>query len=365
MARTGCMRTIKRVALVTQTFPPKMGGMEAVMASLAKHFAENGSEVAVFPNKPAPDEKFYNSYLLPSPKLIRHLFKKLLIRLKANHKDLVICDSWKSVKAVPAKFKNIVVLAHGQEYLNTSKRKLEIETALIRAKAIVCSSHATMKLVEAITQIHRDKSFVVYPTYMLEGPTSIQSKESPVDTLKLLSISRLEKRKGIQNAMRAIARLKHEGLMFEWDICGTGPAQKELQDLCHELNLEENIRFPGRVSDKEKQLLLSQADLFVMPSYQEGNSLEGFGISYIEAAAFGVPSVGGEAGGANEAVNAPECGWCCDGATVEEIYKALKDSCFDKKERNRRGSNAFTRFNKEMSGNIVFNKLFEICRVMQ
>ena len=365
MARTGCMTTIKRVALVTQTFPPKMGGMEAVMASLAKHFAENGSEVAVFPNKPAPEEQFYKSYLLPSPKLIRHIFKKLLISLKANPQDLVICDSWKSVKAVPATFKNIVMLAHGQEYLNTSKRKFEIETALIRAKAIVCSSHATMKLVEEFTPIHRDKSYVVYPTYMLEKPTGIQLKESPVDTLKLLSISRLEKRKGIQNAMRAISQLKDEGLMFEWDICGTGPAQKELHDLCHELNLEENIRFPGRVSDKEKQVLLSQADLFVMPSYQEGNSLEGFGISYIEAAAFGVPSVGGEAGGANEAVNAPECGWCCDGASVDEIYKALKDSCFDKEERSKRGSKALMRFNKEMSSKIVFNKLFEICRVIQ
>ena len=311
------MTTIKRVALVTQTFPPKMGGMEAVMASLAKHFAENGSEVAIFPNKPAPEEQFYKSYLLPSPKLVRHLFKKLLISLKANPQDLVICDSWKSVKAVPAKFKNIVVLAHGQEYLNTSKRKLEIETALMKARAIVCSSHATMKLVEALTPIHRDKSHVVYPTYMLEEPSSIELKKSPANTLKLLSISRLEKRKGIQNAMKAIVKLKDEGLMFEWDICGSGPAEKELHDLCKELKLEENIRFPGRVSDQEKQLLLSQADLFVMPSYQEGNSLEGFGISYVEAAAFGLPSVGGEAGGANEAVNAPECGWCCDGASID------------------------------------------------
>jgi phosphatidylinositol alpha-1,6-mannosyltransferase len=359
------MTTIKRVALVTQTFPPKMGGMEAVMTSLAKHFAETGSQVAVFPNKPAPEEKFYNSYLLPSPKLIRHFLKKLLINLKANPQDLVICDSWKSVKAVPAKFKNIVVLAHGQEYLNTSKRKIEIETALIRAKAIVCSSHATMKLVEGFTPIHRDKSYVVYPTYMLEEPSSIQLKESAVDTLKLLSISRLEKRKGIQNAMKAIAKLQHEGLIFEWDICGKGPAEKELHDLSKELKLEKNIRFPGRVSDKDKQLLLSQADLFVMPSYQEGNSLEGFGISYVEAAAFGVPSVGGQAGGANEAVNAPECGWCCDGASVDEIYNALKESCFNKRERSLRGSRALIRFNKEMRGKTVFNKLFEICRVIK
>ena len=359
------MTTIKRVALVTQTFPPKMGGMEAVMASLAKHFAKSGSEVAVFPNKPAPNEEFYKSYLLPSPKLIRHLLKKLLISWKANPKDLVICDSWKSVKAVPAEFKNIVVLAHGQEYLNTSKRKLEIEASLMRARLIVCSSHATMKLIEALTPIHRNKSYVIYPTYMLEEPERIELKESPDDTIKLLSISRLEKRKGIQNAMWAIAKLKHEGLKFEWDICGTGPAEDELHNLCKELELEENIRFPGRVSDQDKQLFLSHADLFVMPSYQEGNSLEGFGISYVEAAAYSVPSIGGEAGGANEAVNAPECGWCCDGASVKEIYKALKESCSNKQERSLRGSNAFIRFKKEMNGKIVFNKLFEICRVIQ
>ena len=78
---------------------------------------------------------------------------------------------------------------------------------------------------------------------------------------------------------------------IEWRIAGSGPDLEALQSHTRSLGL--TVKFLGRISESEKQAEFNQADLFLMPSYQEGNSLEGFGITYIEAAAFGVPSIGG------------------------------------------------------------------------
>ena len=65
------------------------------------------------------------------------------------------------------------------------------------------------------------------------------------------------------------------------------------------------------------------------PSVIHNKSVEGFGISYIEAAQYGVPSIGGKDGGASDAIIHEKTGIICDGNNLEEIYssidKLLKD----------------------------------------
>jgi len=61
----------------------------------------------------------------------------------------------------------------------------------------------------------------------------------------------------------------------------------------------------------------------VMPSIQAGKSVEGFGISYLEAAKFGTPSIAGITGGASDIVKNGETGLLCDGENHNEIYKSL------------------------------------------
>jgi phosphatidylinositol alpha-1,6-mannosyltransferase len=61
-----------------------------------------------------------------------------------------------------------------------------------------------------------------------------------------------------------------------------------------------------------------------MPSRIEGKSIEGFGISYIEAASYEIPSIGGKDGGASDAIKHGETGYLCDGNNLEEIYENIK-----------------------------------------
>ena len=60
-----------------------------------------------------------------------------------------------------------------------------------------------------------------------------------------------------------------------------------------------------------------------MPSITHKKSVEGFGIAYVEAAQFGIPSIGGKDGGAADAIKHNETGLICDGNNLDEIYSSI------------------------------------------
>ena len=60
-----------------------------------------------------------------------------------------------------------------------------------------------------------------------------------------------------------------------------------------------------------------------MPSITYKKSVEGFGIAYVEAAQFGIPSIGGKDGGASDAIKHNETGLICDGNNLDDIYSSI------------------------------------------
>ena len=62
-----------------------------------------------------------------------------------------------------------------------------------------------------------------------------------------------------------------------------------------------------------------------MPTRIERKSVEGFGISFVEAASYGVASIGGEDGGASDAINHNKTGLICDGKDLNSIYDSVID----------------------------------------
>ena len=60
-----------------------------------------------------------------------------------------------------------------------------------------------------------------------------------------------------------------------------------------------------------------------MPSIEDGKSVEGFGISYLEASLFKTPCIGGIAGGAADAIKDGKTGYLCDGTKHDEIYQSI------------------------------------------
>ena len=185
--------------IVTQTFPPKSGGMQTVMETISKKLA-TFEETHVFPdhflkkdfNISNSNFHIHNNF---TPKLLRHIVKKNLVAKIYEDNDIVICDSWKSINAVPDKVKKIIVFAHGQEYLATKKTNL-IKKSLDRAGHIICSSNYTLNLIDNLN-ITNSKKSVIPPTYSLKETHENNAYKKLTNKVSILSITRLEKRKGI------------------------------------------------------------------------------------------------------------------------------------------------------------------------
>jgi phosphatidylinositol alpha-1,6-mannosyltransferase len=84
------------------------------------------------------------------------------------------------------------------------------------------------------------------------------------------------------------------------------------------------VRFPGAIPDSEKRLLFAASDIHLMPSVQRGNVTEGFGIVFLEAAAAGIPSVCGKAGGQPEAVRHMQTGIVANGEDLNDVAAAVR-----------------------------------------
>ena len=107
-------------------------------------------------------------------------------------------------------------------------------------------------------------------------------------------------------------------------ICiGDGEEKNNLLDLKKQLGLDKNIIFFYSTNEKLKTALLNEADLFLMPSVKDKKSVEGFGISFIEAASYGKGSIGGIAGGEADAIKNGKTGYLCDGNDLNSIYQSI------------------------------------------
>ena len=99
----------------------------------------------------------------------------------------------------------------------------------------------------------------------------------------------------IKNLLPKFPKLKYVSI-------GDGDEKNNLERLKKELGLDKEVTFIFRSNEQEKVAMLEQSNLFVMPSIVYKKSIEGFGITYIEAACYGKPSIGGIFGGEADAI---------------------------------------------------------------
>ena len=359
-------RNLMKYIIITQTFPPRTGGMQTVMTAIAKRLSAL-EETLVFPdhfvskNHDISKENFsiYNNF---TPKLFRSFVKKLLAYQTIENEDIIICDSWKSINAVPNIANKIIVLAHGQEYLSSNKKYDLIKKSLTRANHIICSSKYTYDLIESLKITDTNKS-IIPPTYSLEKI----NKRLEIKTFKssnkvhIISITRLEERKGIIPVLKSLGALKKSKSLkpFIWDIFGIGDQKDEIEEVIKALNLAQYVKLKGAITNKDKEYYLSIADLFIMPSYKVEKSIEGFGISYVEAAAYSIPSIAGQEGGVTDAVLDKKTGWCVNPMNQKQLSKVLLEAINNNKKRELLGRQAQEEFLNSFVGEKVFRKFMK------
>jgi glycosyltransferase involved in cell wall biosynthesis len=137
----------------------------------------------------------------------------------------------------------------------------------------------------------------------------------PGKKLRLITVSRLINRKGIDHVLRALADLR--GIDVTLLIVGTGSYESYLKKLCHELGLGDIVTFYGYCPREQLPDLYSNADVFILPSLAES-----FGIVFAEAMACGLPVIGGRTGGVPDLVK-EDNGILVNPGKIDDINNAI------------------------------------------
>ena len=146
---------------------------------------------------------------------------------------------------------------------------------------------------------------------------------------------------------------------IQYIISGEGPEKTYLQQLVKKYSLHSNVFFAGLVNEFQKKYLFECVDLMVMPTLdeREKRSIEGFGIAYLEAAFFGIPSIASDVGGTKEAVLHNKTGIIIN--NIDDIYQSIHNLLINPNQRKKLGENARKRAVEDFNWNIVIKKYLD------
>ena len=321
--------------IITRSFPPEIGGMQNLMWGLARELSKNFM-IKVFADyykdyKNFDEQVSFSIERVGGIKILRKYRKAQLINefVKENKVEAIIADHWKSLELLKTNNKKICLI-HGKEInhekgTSLNKRVLKV---LDNVETIIANSQSTKDLAIKLG-VKQSKIIIINP-----GVNSVkelnQKTLNKVDDLlkhkspKLITISRFDKRKNHEKVIMAIRNLKEIYPDIVYICIGDGKEEGNIKKLVKELNLESQVMFFKDISDELKDSLLAKSNIFVMPSITYKQSIEGFGIAYIEAAQHSVPSIGGVDGGASDAIDHEKTGLICDGNKLDEVYSSIK-----------------------------------------
>ena len=325
--------------IVTRSFPPEVGGMQVLMGGLSESLLNHGPvKVFTFEHKESEiydNKSGTNIERIKGIKLFRKFRKanqvNSFINSNTNIRALIV-DHWKSLELIKTenlkKIKTFCLL-HSKEInhdIGTSLNKRTVKSTN-NADYIISNSNFTKKLATKVG-IDSSKIHVIFPG--IQKPKKIENlhklnaeKYFGKSFPKIITVSRMDKRKGHDKILMLIKNLKPIFPNIKYISIGDGEEENNLLKLSKELNLDKDVIFLKNIDFDLKISLLAESNLFLMPSRIEKKSVEGFGISFIEAASYGVGSIGGKDGGAPDAIIHKKTGLICDGNDLGSIHDSV------------------------------------------
>ena len=328
--------------IVTRAFPPEFGGMQSLMWGLSKEMSKNFM-IKVFADYQKNHKEFdkkvnFSIDRVGGIKFLRKIRKAQLINeyLKESKVQGIIADHWKSLELIVTDKKKYCLI-HGKEinHAKGSSLNKRANKVLNSVEKVIANSEYTKNL--AIQNgVEQEKVVVINPGISPAqelNKTSLTKVESLLKTKspRLITVSRFDKRKNHEKVLMALRNLKQIYPNIVYICIGYGEEEQNLKDLVNELDLSGQVMFFKEITDDLKNALVAKSNIFVMPSIKYKSSVEGFGIAYIEAAQYGVPSLGGADGGAADAIQHDKTGLICDGNNLDEIYSSLNSMIENKK----------------------------------
>jgi phosphatidyl-myo-inositol dimannoside synthase len=357
--------------LVTNDFPPKVGGIQSYLYELWRRLPPDETTVltTAYDDAPAWDaaqpfrvERSDAGFLVPTAELARRI-DALATEVGAG---VVFLDPMLPLGHVAHRLHAAptVVVAHGAEV--TVYGRLPVTGRLGRrvlrgAAGVVAAGEFAARQAARVADAPL-ATLVLPPGVDLTrfGPADPDSRRAArrrhglePDRPLVLGVSRLVPRKGFDVLLDAVAGLDD----VQVAIAGSGRDRHRLERRARRLG--PRARLLGRVPDDELPALYGCADVFAMLCRTRWGGLEaeGFGIVFLEAAACGVPAVAGRSGGSHEAVVDGETGRVVDPTDVAAVRGAIEQLLTDDALRDRLGAAARARAARDFSYDVLAARL--------
>lgn len=365
--------------LVTNDFPPKVGGIQSYLYELWRRLPPEETHVLTTPYPDAADwdaaqpfsiERVRRRVLLPAPGLARRV--DAIARERGA--DVIFLDPVLPLGLIGRRLRGAphVLIAHGAE-VNVPGRlpggRLLARSVLRAASGLVAAGEYPARAA-ARAAGSEIPTLVVPPGVDPDRfrPLSADERAAARDRFGLaadrplvLGLSRLVPRKGFDVLIDAVAGMD-PGVQLA--IGGTGRDAGRLERRAADRGITGRCTFLGRVPDADLAGVYGCADVFAMVCRERWGGLEaeGYGIVFVEAAACGVPSVAGRSGGSHEAVVDGETGFVVDPHDAGGVRAALDRVLGDETLRERLGAAARTRAVEELTYDRQVGRLLPLTR---
>jgi len=322
-----------KICLLTSEFAPFHGGIGSYAREIALAAAAAGHQVTML----APDygeDRSVDDAMLPfrvvrfrgGPSNAKGLFRRVLVTrqlLTEERFDLIHAVDWpffiplRLVRKLQRQAR-ILLTVHGTEiiYMQAFKRRLLLDLIGFWQRGWadwIANSHYTKNLllkafpaigtrhVQAIPLAVSDR----WRAARIDRTTARRDLGLRESDFVMISLGRIVPRKGHGVIAQALGQLPQAVARdLVWWIVGPFLEKEYVEQLrLMTAPLSIPVQFLGSLPNEEVQRRLSAADFFCLPGYQdESGRVEGFGLVFLEAAAYGVPSIATRSGGIPEAV---------------------------------------------------------------
>jgi phosphatidylinositol alpha-1,6-mannosyltransferase len=317
--------------VVTNDFPPRAGGIQSFVHSLASRqpageivvYASSWKDAAVFDAAQSfPVVRHPTSLMLPTRDVLRRA--REIAAAEGCDRVWFGAAAPLGLLARPLRLERSVASTHGHEVgwamlpgsrqvLGRIGRDVDVVTYL--------GEYTRARLAPVVPRLERLPSGVDTALFRPDsGGAEVRARYRLGDRPVVVCVSRLVPRKGQDVLIRALPLIQRRVPGATLLIVGGGPYLSKLKALA-----TGDVVFTGSVPWLELPAYYDAGDVFAMPcrTRRRGLEVEGLGIVFLEASATGLPVVAGRSGGSPDAVLEGETGYVVDGTSVEAVAAAV------------------------------------------
>ena len=343
---------MKKTLLLTENFPPKEGGSGRWFWELYSRLPND--KVLIVANDTPEGREFDKTHELDIVRIelestewglastkglgfYWETIRKVLKLVKEHGIEEVHCGRVipegviaRALKLLAGARYNCFVHGEDVETAATSREhSLLVKNVCKNASMLICNSENTANIVRKLGFDSGSKCEVLHPgvdtsRFEVAAPdTSFRQQMGWSGKRVLLTVGRLQRRKGQDFLIKSMPALLNEFPDLFYAVVGRGECYDELISLVDQHDLHDNVCVYPDMDDEALIKCYQQCDIFILPNRTIDNDIEGFGMVLVEAQVCGKPVIAGDSGGTRETMNIGKTGHIIDCSSTENLLNGL------------------------------------------